>query len=217
MVKNVENSIIQQLINQKVFTVAFLVQLMSCSVRTALARLKQWQAYTSYNCNAKYHALPQVPRFNQNGIWHYEGIFFSKHGNLTQTVTHLVCTSDQGLSLQEIGAALGIPTGPVATHIRSITALRRHRIGRKIVYFSNDDAIYLTQSAQREQQAAAGVTQLSHDVNAVCILVDRIKYPDSTLEQCTDRVRSNCPGITVETVRALLERYELLKKTPDTP
>ncbi len=217
MLKNVENSIIQQLINKKVFTVAFLVQLMSCSVRTALARLKQWQAYTSYNCNAKYHALPQIPRFDQNGIWHYEGILFSKHGNLTQTVTHLVCNSDRGLSLQEIGTALGIPTAPVATHIRSITALRRHRVGRKIVYFSNDDAIYLTQRAQREQQAAASVTQLSHDVNAVCILVDRIKYPDSTPEQCADRLLASCPGITVETVRTLLQRYGLLKKTPDTP
>jgi hypothetical protein len=217
MTKNIELSIMQQVIDKKVFTVTFLVGLMSCSVRTAKARLKQWNAYTSYNCNAKYHTMPEVPRFDENGIWHYDGTFFSKHGNLTQTVIHLVCTSVRGLSLQEICTVLGIPAGPVATHIRSIKALQRERIGRRVVYFSNEDALYQTQSIQRTQQAETSVKQLSHDVNAVCILVDRIKNPDSPIEQCTDRLRASCPGISVETVRTLLQRYGLLKKTADTP
>ena len=65
----------------KVFTLDKLMSSLSCSTPTARLKLKQWKAYTSYNKNSRYYAMPTVPRFNENALWHYENISFSKHGN----------------------------------------------------------------------------------------------------------------------------------------
>ena len=74
----------------KIFNIGELASLLTCSVPNARLKLKQWQAYTSYNQNGKYYALPQVPRFDDHGLWRYKNAAFSRHGNLKKTVIHLV-------------------------------------------------------------------------------------------------------------------------------
>jgi hypothetical protein len=71
--------------NIKVFTLGQMVASLSCSIPTARLKLKQWQAHTSYNQNGRYYAMPTVPRFDDNGLWHYKKVSISKYGNLKNT------------------------------------------------------------------------------------------------------------------------------------
>ena len=83
-------AVIRSFKKQKVVTIDQLASWLSCSVVTARRRLKAWRAYTSYNRNGRYYTLPEIAQFDDIGLWRYQGAFFSKHGNLKQTLVHLV-------------------------------------------------------------------------------------------------------------------------------
>jgi hypothetical protein len=71
---------------EKVLTIDQLSRLLHSAPVTARRRLKQWRALTSYNCNNRYYALPSVPVFDKNGLWHYRAASFSKYGTCKPTL-----------------------------------------------------------------------------------------------------------------------------------
>ena len=60
--------------------------------------LKQVGYFRSYTHNGKWYTLHDSPDFDRDGLWHYRGIGFSRHGSLTATIDHLVGHSPAGLS-----------------------------------------------------------------------------------------------------------------------
>ncbi len=83
---NTVKAIYKQLEKHKIFTIVELADLLKCSISNARLKLRQWNTYTSYNQNGRYYTLPQVPRFDQHGLWRYENAAFSKHGSLKKTI-----------------------------------------------------------------------------------------------------------------------------------
>jgi hypothetical protein len=71
---------------EKVITIKRLVDLLHCCERTVQRHLRKWRTYTSYNCNGRYYTLPDIPQFDEYGLWGYRGIFFSRNGNLRHTI-----------------------------------------------------------------------------------------------------------------------------------
>jgi hypothetical protein len=213
-----DTGVYERLRKVKVFTIDALAQLLNSSVRTAWRRLQQWQTFTSYNHNAKYHALASVPRFDAHGIWRYDDICFSRYGNLTKTVVHFVDEAVAGIDVQELCTILGISATSLYTHFRGIKQIAPQRIGRTLVLFSSQSDIRYRQAMQRNSQ---GSTQRSScqpkSTDAVLILVDRIKNPDDSVEQCARRLQLQSPAITPERISALLSEHGVLKKKTDTP
>ena len=111
--------------DSKVFTLDKLLSVLSCSTPTARLKLKQWKAYTSYNKNSRYYAMPSVACFDENGMWHYENIFFSKYGNLRNTVIHLINNSSSGLNGKEIGELVRLPVRSFLNHFRNLAGIQR--------------------------------------------------------------------------------------------
>jgi len=97
-----EDHALEQFSRRKIVTIFQLVEWLKCSVITARRKLKRWQSYTSINKNGRYYTLPQIPVFDKNGLWKYQAVLFSKHGNLRQTIFALITDSDKGLSAVEI-------------------------------------------------------------------------------------------------------------------
>jgi hypothetical protein len=87
---------------KKVITIDALPSLLNSSIKTARRRLKLWEAYTSYNQNGGYYTLPNIPEFDENGLWAYRKIHFSKYGNLKQTTINLIKRSKAGLDAAEM-------------------------------------------------------------------------------------------------------------------
>ncbi len=53
---------------------------------TVFRILSEYGYHTSYNRNAAFYALRDVPQFDPAGLWAYRGIRFSRHGSLSDTI-----------------------------------------------------------------------------------------------------------------------------------
>lgn len=137
---------------QQVMSIEELIMHWPCSVRTMRRRLKSWEIYRSYNANGGYYVFADIPTFDSYGIWRFRDIFFSKQGNVKETVIHLVEQSPAGLSAGEMNKILGISSdGFLSEQVktsRNLTRLRDHGL---YIYFSQEAEVYKAQQQEREK------------------------------------------------------------------
>jgi len=170
---------------EKIFTLPKLVEILQCSSRTAQTKLKMWKTYTSYNQNGKYYTLPEIPIFDEMGLWRFKNVAFSRHGNLKKTIIHLVCASTSGLSGSELGKILGLAPQSFVHHFRNVTGIRREKHVGVYVYFSDESDVYNKQIQEKTSGTFPALAVSAGD--AVMILVysaqinsplfAQIKYP----------------------------------------
>jgi hypothetical protein len=201
-----------QLCMFKVFTLIQLVDTLSCSAITARRRLSDWRAYTSINRNGMFYTLPSVPEFDQNGLWRFQDVFFSAHGNLKRTAIRLVQRSARGLDSHEISTLVGLPAGSsYLSRLRDIPDLSREWRDGRWVYLAGEDAARRKQLQERSDWAdqAAG---LPSPEEAVDILVCFIRHPELEPEALARQLGERRRGVTAARIRNLLEHHGLDKK-----
>jgi hypothetical protein len=159
---------------KKVVTRADLQKEMKVTSRTIGNYLRSEHTLTSYNKNGMYYVLPDVPVFNEYGIWSYDGIHFSKHGNLKQTFIHLIECSEGGLNNKEIKNILQVSPSQMINIFRHLPEIRRKKIENKYTYFSSDDGIYSKQLTSRLQLKKD--TQIG-DKEGIIIILEKLTNP----------------------------------------
>ena len=205
-----ENRVLENFRRQKIITIEHLVRLLKCSVITARRRLKKWQTYTSINKNGRYYTLPQIPVFDKNGLWKYQTVIFSKHGNLKQTIVALITGSPKGLSAVDIGQLVDlVPNSSFLSQFKDVPDVKREKHQGRYIYLSDSPEIYTRQ----KQQWTTIV--FPTDAQAVVILVQLIKHPDISIEQLAERVSDQGQSVEPATIRSFLQFHDLLKKTSD--
>jgi hypothetical protein len=220
-----ENRSLKHFWKKKIMTISEIAESMQCSIPTVRNRLKKWKTYTSYNKNGRFYTLPDIPTFDQDGIWKFKGTFFSKQGNLKQTVIHLVKNSESGLTASEIANRLGLSTQlrSFITYFKTIPGLYREKQkgNGSYVYFSAEKSIYSSQKQRRESQIKIKEKdihgQLPSESDSIAVLVDIIKHPKTTIKKCAGRLRKNGIIIKPENIRNLLQYHGIVieKKTLD--
>jgi hypothetical protein len=210
-----ENRVLEKFRRQKIITITQLVHWLKCSVITARRRLKNWQSYTSINNNGRYYTLPQIPVFDENGLWKYKTVFFSKHGNLKQTIIALITESEKGLSAVEIAEFVDlVPNSSFLSRFKSVPGVRREKHQGRFIYLSDHPQIYSRQMQTRATgQTAAGFPS---DSEAVEILVELIKSPDIGIERLAAKVSKPGKQAGPAMIRRFLQFHDLLKKTSAT-
>jgi hypothetical protein len=209
-----DNPVLDQFQRQKIVTIEQLVNWLKCSVMTARRRLKKWRSFTSINQNGRYYTLPQTPVFDQNGLWRYQRVLFSKHGNLRQTIVALITDSAKGLSAVEIARLVDLaPNSSFISRVKDVSGVKREKHQGRFVYLSERSKIY---SLQKYALVSSRQADVPTDQEAVMILVELIKHPGITIEQLASRVSKQGQWIDSATVRAFLESHDLVKKTADT-
>ncbi len=167
---------------ERIFTLNRLVSALNCSSRTAQAKLKLWQTYTSYNQNGRFYSLPEVPKFDRYGLWRYKDAAFSKHGNLKKTIIHLVGASPEGLTGRELGELLRLRPQSFLHHFRKCPGIFREKHDGVYVYFSDIGEIYEKQERQRcaliHHRKLANIS----DSEAILILTAIIRHHGITSE-----------------------------------
>ena len=200
----------------KVMTITELTLLLNCSVRTVRRRLKSWRAISSYNGNGRFYALPQVVRFDENGLWCWRGARFSRHGTLTETVTALVNASDAGLTAAELSDILGLNAHSFISAFAAHQQLTRERIAGRYVYFASDSGLRQTQRRARLGLDPGTGAELPSDGDAVLIFAEMIRCPELEPEQISRRLAADGVRVDAQQIRRLLRRHALPKKrAPD--
>ncbi len=200
----------------KVINMVKLVSLLNYSERTIKRRLKHWKAYTSYNHNSSFYVLPDIPKFDQYGIWKYKKIFFSNFGNLNKTLKGIIDQSAAGLKASEISDILGLPAYTFLSHFKNDPNLHREQQNGRYIYFSKKPNIFEIQKIERAKiRQSIAKLDLPSDSDSVIILAELIKHLKDTVEQLTRRVRRRGIRVSTEKVRNLLDYHNLLKKTQD--
>lgn len=180
-------------------------------------RLSPISYVSSYSHNGRFYTLDDIPEFDSNGLWQYQGVFFSRHGTLMCTTAHLVETAEAGRTHKELEAALR-----VRVHNTLLDLVKGKRIGRELL-----DGLFLYVSAERERAAAqvsrrrqkpAAVAQaavLSGQSLEIAVLLEVIHgarlIPDAA--QIVERLAGKGVGVARDQVEAIFHKHGL-KKTP---
>lgn len=204
-----------QLEKIKVFNIGDMTSILTCSVPNARLKLRQWQAYTSYNQNGRYYTLPQVPRFDDYGLWRYKDVAFSQHGNLKKTVIHLVNTSSAGLSGKQLGKILGLLPQSFLHHFRNCPGIHREKHEGVFIYFSDIDQVYEKQLQERKSLAGRSALVTLSDPEAVLILVAIIREHGISAEEIAALPEIKKSKMKLSIIKGFMAYHGLLKKTPD--
>ena len=210
-----EQKVLQVFRRNQVMTLPQLTALLDCSPTTVRRRLREWKAFTSYNKNGQFYALPSVPRFSKKGLWEYQGILFSRYGTLKNTIVHFVRTSEKGLSNAELAELIGVNPQSFMPQFTQLTEIRREKYRRQVVYYHADPQVYQAQK-QRRFPPEPPLGKLPPDAQSIAILVERIRNPKASLTELSQILFRKGYAIGEGAIRALLEYHGLEKKTPDT-
>jgi len=211
-----EKKVLETFNQHKIMTIDQLTHLLQSSVVTVRRRLKKWHTFTSINQNGRYYTLPDIPFFNEHGLWSYQAVLFSKHGNLKQTILWLIHQSQSGLSAGEIAKIVNLsPNSSFFTQLKNASGIIRKKHHGRFVYFSDRPQHVQRQINKRILRQSSSL-EMPTDADAVVILVELIKHSGISIKQLTAKVQKKGRKIDSSVILRFLESHDLLKKTLDT-
>lgn len=208
------NRLIQLFSKQKCWQIDDIADSIGYAVISARRFLKQIGYFRSYTHNGKWYTLQSIPTFSKYGLWHFNDIGFSKHGNLTQTIFFLINRSRKGLTGKELSQLLKTPCHAVLTNMHKTTQLDRDKYTQQFVYFSTDHRVNRRQRKFLETTLARDLPQVLSAETSVFVLVEFIKDSTLSFEQIAVNLK-NKMNITVgaEDIAQLFENHGI-KKSP---
>ena len=119
----------QLLLREKVATLEELKKALGTQVDvTVFRKLKPLDYLTSYSHRGRYYTLRAVARFDADGLWSYESVWFSRYGTLLATAEAFVNHSPKGYFAEELARGLYVE---VQDALRQL--VERRRIARQTV------------------------------------------------------------------------------------
>ncbi len=110
--------------------------LQTTSRMTVFRKLKHLPYKTSYSHSGKYYTLDSIANYDNNGIWAYNQIYFSKFGTLRNTVLHHIERSIIGFTCSELEEFLRIPVHNAVLDLWNNNIILREQIAKKYIYLS---------------------------------------------------------------------------------
>ncbi|MEA1928628.1 MAG: hypothetical protein U9N73_10510 [Candidatus Auribacterota bacterium] len=214
-VKFTNDSVLDPFYQHKILTREEHQQLCGCSAMTAWRVLHEHGYLSSYNANAKYYTLIDIPDFDQRGLWSYKGIRFSRFGSLNQTMVEFVSRSGSGMTAREFEEVLGINNARTTL----IKLYKEGKVSRaKVVGVF----VYLNVELEPgEKQRKLRQTELEREVDRselpgarkiIAVLVEWIVRPELRIDQVARRLARKGEKISRKDIRMIVEYYKLPQK-----
>lgn len=195
---------------EKCVTIKDIRQVLEYSVRSAQRLLKKLGYYSSFTHNGRWYTLEHIPEFDENGLWFYKGIGFSKSRNLTATILYLVESSIKGLTASELSSILSSSCPPILNKIHKACKINRVKTPRGFVYISMNTA---TKKKQLNNLDKAAILPYLSDSDKIIILAEHIRNPNRSCRELALQVkkksRINC---STEMIKSLFVQLGLEKK-----
>lgn len=209
-------SLLRRWRRKKVVTLSELMEELRTSLRTVRRRLKVWGALASFNHNSRFYTLPELPQFDEHGLWFHRDIGFSRHGHLPQTIVALVRQAPGGLTAAQLGQRLRLDPRSFLWQFHQHPDLQREKYQGHFVYFAADSTVAIRQKAFRN--AALAPVPLPSAEEAIAVLVQAMQHPERSPEQLATHLHSTYPHLSAQVIIDLFAHHGLtLKKTPPPP
>jgi hypothetical protein len=208
-------SLLRRWRRKKVITLLELKQGLQSSVRTIRRRLQEWGALASFNHNSRFYTLPELPQFDEHGLWFHRDIGFSSHGHLPQTIVALVLQSPGGLTAAQLGQHLRLDPRSFLWQFHQHPSLQREKYQGHYVYFAADPALAARQKAV--WTVAVAPVPLPSAEESIAVLVEAIQHPDHSPEQLAADLHSAYPHLSAPAIVALFEHHHLTLKKRHPP
>jgi hypothetical protein len=220
MLTNSEQAIVEWLRKVTVATMKQLRHQFQISHMTVARALKKFGYFASYNHNASYYVLQDVPQFDDWGLWAYRDVRFSRHRTLLATIVALVTAAPAGLTVQELEERLQTRAGNLVSRLASLGQVHSETlVGRQAVYLATNPQVRAQQLQLRQRQlhekSAGVVTELPFGCSAlevIGILRAMILLSDDDVDRLARHVQAGGTKVTAGQVRQVLNHYGIKKK-----
>jgi hypothetical protein len=150
------NAVQSFLLKRKIATLEELKEVLgSPSTMTVFRKLKPLGYQTSYSHRGKYYTLMGTARFDEQGLWDYDGVWFSRHGNLLATSQRFVETADAGLTAGDLQHVLHVEVKEPLLQLYRAKRIEREKIEGLYVYLARDRGRQRSQRLRRQDRQAA--------------------------------------------------------------
>lgn len=158
------------LLNKKVCTLQEMKDSLGTDVdMTVFRKLKQLSYRTSYSHSGRYYTLDKIAQFDDNGLWFYYSVCFSRYGNLLSTLEHLVNDSKTGFYANELEILLDVGVMESLLRLVKKGTIAREKIAGRYLYCSTDSLLRKRQIMSRRIKIS-DTESLSDEVKAAIIL-----------------------------------------------
>ena len=214
MNKNPQDRLVLLFDQKKCWAIKELTHFLNYSTISIRRFLKDIGDYSSFTHNSMWYTLHPIPKFNKRGLWFYQEIGFSKHGNLKQTIFNFVSKSPQGLTAKDLFEILLIPCHSVLNQMYKKNQIDRFNTQRGFVYLSID--IKKRQRQLNRLQSQLFTAKESGSLNAqaaVYVLVEYIKHPEASVAELSKAVEKREMKASPGAITMLFKEHDL-KKIP---
>ncbi|MFC2141203.1 hypothetical protein ACFLQP_02785 [Acidobacteriota bacterium] len=221
-----KKNLIELFYKKKVLTMQQVINKTGCAKMTAWRILSSHSHgyLTSYNFNATYYTLADIPEFDNHGLWTFKKVRFSKYGSLTNTVTQLICHSTTGMEKREVEEILNVNTAQIVAKLFQKGSINRKKINGIFFYFNpNNTKMEKQLKARQTERMEKMALLLPEPEQIIAVLVDIIQHPQSKSHPYQIYQRLSIEGIegegegegikiTPDEIKAILLYYNLSKK-----
>ena len=84
---------------------------------TVFRKLKELVYHTSYSHRGRFYTLDECADFDENGLWSFHSVWFSRHGTLVSTAEAFVNRAPAGYFVAELKDLLHVPVKEPLLHL----------------------------------------------------------------------------------------------------
>jgi hypothetical protein len=103
---------------------------------TIFRKLRELSYLRSYSHRGKYYTLPEVARFNEQGLWSCRAVHFSKQGSLLNTIEHHVNVAVAGYFEYELESLLHVVVRVALLKLLKDNKIFRQKLSGRYLYCS---------------------------------------------------------------------------------
>lgn len=184
-------------------------------------RLRRFEYLCSYTHAGRYYTLARIPCFDQDGLWRYRDIGFSRAGTLKETVVCLVEGGEAGRTHRELEELVGVRVHNTLLSLVREGRIERQRIETMYLYVSVEGERASRQMAEQRQRQARcerGVLPLSSStIIEVLVEVIHTGRQGVTVSDVAKRLIDRGVAVTAEQVGQVFDRYGLRPEKKTSP
>jgi hypothetical protein len=139
---------------------------------TVFRKLKALGYRSSYTHRGRFYTLRTIPRFDEDGLWSHEAVWFSRHGTLMATLEAWIPPSPQGWFAEDLADRLHVDVHDPLHELVRQGRVRRAEIAGRFLYTAAEAQRSKDQIRARR---TADAVPLVADASALQVSPDELK------------------------------------------